>query len=179
MAPRPMTPRLLPAELGAEKALLPFSTRAGTSSPLSAIVLDPVDCAEHVPGSEQHVEDYHLFCRVGVRAGGVEHDYAALRAVLNGDVVHARAPRGLCRAARARTRCGAGLRCDEQGLRVLNLGADLAAVVLKNLSAERRDCVHRLYLKHGVPPQNPHIFGYGLRAVQRHRVCRGRRACRR
>ena len=39
MAPRPMTPRLLPQSSGPEKALLPFSTRAGTSSPLSAIVL--------------------------------------------------------------------------------------------------------------------------------------------
>ena len=39
IAPRPMTPRVLPVSSGPEKAALPFSTRRGISSPLSLRLL--------------------------------------------------------------------------------------------------------------------------------------------
>jgi hypothetical protein len=48
----------------------------------------PLDPRQNPPRGEQHRRDHQLLDAVGVGTGRVEHDDAALRALVDGNVVH-------------------------------------------------------------------------------------------
>ena len=145
----------LAAELRAGEGALALLDEGRDGVALVGDGVHPVNRAQHIAAREEHIEDYHLLRGVGVRARRVEDDYALFGAVLDRDVVDARA-----RAAYAQE-LGAELRAVqvggayEQGLGVLDLLADGAAVLLEYLRPQRGDGVHCAYLKHGASPQNP------------------------
>ena len=93
MAPRPMTPSVLPKISWPAKAFFAFSA--------SLPMVGESACSRHqaAPGQDaaacqQHAAQNELLHGVRVGAGGVEHDDAGFGALVKRDVVHTRAGAG-------------------------------------------------------------------------------------
>ena len=93
MAPRPMTPSVLPEISLPAKAFFAFSA----SLPMvgeSALLAAPGGAGQDAATCQQHAAQDELLHGVRVGAGGVEHDDAGFGALVERDVVHAGAGAG-------------------------------------------------------------------------------------
>ena len=166
-------------ELRAGKLRLALFNERGDILPPPVEPLDPVDAAEHVARREHERAEDLLLDRLGVCAGRVEHDDAAMAAVLERDVV--RAGTGARDGDQARLK-GIAVqvgRAQDQTVRIRNVLPDNAAALFELLQAAGRYMVHGLDFIHDVLPQtvsdNPRAHPHPPSAWR----YRAKRACRR
>ncbi len=115
------------------------------------VLLDPLDAAHDVTGSEQKAGNDHLLDGVGVGTGGVKDDDAVLCAALDGDVVDASASAGDGQKVTRKVNLVEARRTHHDGMRALELvGQDEALAQL--VSAHLGDVVQTVYLVHGISP---------------------------
>ena len=166
-------------ELRAGKLCLALFDEGGNVLTPAVEALDPVDAAEHIARREHERAEDLLFDRLGVCAGRVEYDDAAMAAVLERDVVRAGAGARDGDQARLKIVAVQVGRAQDQAVRIRNVLPDNAAVLLELLQAAGGYVVHGLDFIHDVLPQtvsdNPRAHPRPPSAWR----CRARRACRR
>ena len=115
---------------------------------LTGYTAHPADAAQHV--TRRHHERAQLQLLDGLRicAGAVEHDYAMLGAVRNGDVVVPRARAAYSQKLRIELAAVQLRAAQEQCLRTHLVRADVAAARGERLDSRGGYAVHGFYSKH-------------------------------
>ena len=166
----------LAQQLGPGKGGLALFHQGGDVVPPVGDGAHPVDGADHVAGRHDQGRDFLLLDRLGIGAGAVEDHDALFGAVLDGDVVIARA------GSRDGQQLGVEFlavqigAADQQTVGRFHIRAHLAAPLFQGAGAVLGDGVHGFDLKHGVL-QTPSYTRPAPWRPPRAWRCTGRRGC--
>ena len=142
------------AELRTDEGGLPLFDLRGDAA-AAGKGAHPLDAADNVARGKQQRAERELLDRLRVRARGVEHGNALLRAARDRDVVRADAGAGDGEQLVAENGVMELRAADEQPVRVLRLHIHCKPLRSELIEPLLRDIVHGFDLKHGFSPHNP------------------------
>ena len=138
----------LALQLGAREGGLALLHHLGDLVPAVGDGAHPVDRADHVARGHDEGGDLLLLDGLGIRAGAVEDDDAALRALLDGDVVEARARSGDGKEVFTEFHAVQVCAADQHAVGVFHVRPDHAPALFQRPGAVLGNGVHGLYFKH-------------------------------